>query len=71
MMMVRCTRSNDIRRTTVVRYQYIKWWLENRVLLYHRLAANCTSVERDLHSPNASGRGTGYSSMPTELVICE
>jgi hypothetical protein len=34
---------------------------------HHRLAASCTSVERDLHNPKASVKTGGNSGMVTNL----
>jgi hypothetical protein len=63
-MVVGCARSDDMCRAVVLSV------LSNGRLrtgfLYHRPAASCTSVERDLHSPKASVRVTGESDTVTE-----
>jgi hypothetical protein len=58
MMVVGCACSDDMCRAASVSTSDKRLIT---VLPYHRLAASCTSVERDLHSPRASVRVTGES----------
>ena len=58
MMVVGCACSDDMCRAASVSTPDKRLRTE---LPHHRLAASCTSVERDLHSPRASVRVTGES----------
>ncbi len=58
-MVVGRARSGDMRRTVGLSARRRR----QKPDFYHRPAASCTSVERDLHSPKARVRVTGESDM--------
>ena len=62
MVMVGCACSDDMRRAVSVSTSDKRLRTE---FSYHRPAASCTSVERDLHSPKARVKVTGESDAVT------
>jgi hypothetical protein len=64
-MVVGGTRSNDMRRASSLSVRQMG--ISEPEFPYHRLAASCTSAERDLHNPNANERVIGNPGKITEL----
>ena len=64
-MVVGGARSNDMRRACSLSVRRMS--ISEPGFPYHRLAASCTSAERDLHNPNDNGRVIGKPGTIKEL----